>query len=153
MKYPLPTKLFDVISLDTLKKKTGGYSVRSLYIPHHNYNSTLYRTNEYVFTRSNSEATVLQITKIFILQIIEVFHAFITGTKFSVVELHLPSGNSFVKQTDECVACKGQDIMRKIMLYSNEDQPDCFIVVDYERPQLPLSPRDIIVLSQETWCL
>jgi len=141
----IANQLFDVISSDALREKTGGYSVRSLYIPHHSYNGTLYRTNEYVFTRSNSEAAVLQITKIFILRIFEVYHAFITGTKFSVVGLHLPSGNSIVKQTDECVICKGQDIMRKIMLYSNEDQPDCFVVVDYERPQLPLSPQDVIV--------
>lgn len=143
----IANRLFNVASSDILRERTGGYSVRSLYIPHHNYNGTLYRTDEFVFIRSNNEAVVLQIKKIFVLQIVEAYHAFITGTKFSVVGSHLPSGNSIVKQTNESVMCKGQDVMRKIMLYPSDDQPECveFIIVDYERPQLPIVPQDIIV--------
>jgi len=125
----------------------GAYSVRSLYIPQHGYSGTLYRNNEHVLITSNEdhETIVLQISKIFVLYIDEAYRIFVTGSKYSSVGTHLPSGNVIVQKTDLLETNTGQDIIRKVMLYQDDQQADYFIVVDYERSDLPLLPEDILV--------
>ena len=80
----------------------GAYSVCSIYIPQHGYSGTLYRNNEHVMITSNEdhETIVLQISKIFVLYIDEAYHIFVTGSKYSSVGTHLPSGNVIVKRNN-----------------------------------------------------
>lgn len=127
---------------------TGGFSVRSLFIPQHNYNGVLYRTNEHVLVNYDCEPTVLRITKIFSFKVDEAYHEayhiFVSGLKYCQVDIHSRSGNIKVKESEISVTIKGQDILRKLMLYP-EEITDSFIVIDYERPSLPLCIQDILV--------
>ena len=123
---------------------TAGFSVRSLFIPQHSYNGVLYRTNEHIFANHYGESIVLKITKIFSLNIHEVYHIFVSGLKYSQEDLHSQSGNPIVKETATLVTLKGQDILRKVMLYPDKATSN-FIVIDYERSDFPLSPQDILV--------
>jgi len=129
--------------LSTFLLTSGAYCVRSLYIPQHGYSGTLYRNDEHVLVNSSEdcEAVVIQISKIFVLQSI----TFVTGSKYFATGTHLPSGNATVKRANMLETNLGQSIIRKVMLYPDNEQPDCFIVIDFQRPQLPFLPRDIVV--------
>ena len=100
----------------TFEGNSGGYSVRSMYIPQHGCSGVLYRVNEHVhISDSNSGNTfVFKISKIFSLLISEeTYSMFVSGFKYAQSDTHLNSGNPIVKETTEVVTIKGQDIMRK----------------------------------------
>ena len=141
---------------------TGGYSVRSVYIPQHGYSGVLYRTNEHVYINDVSTSggnTVIKISKIFSLFINEeAYHVFVSGFECVKLDMHLQSGNPIVRETVRIVTVEGEDIMRKVMLYPMindlEEDTNSFIVIDYERPTFPLSPQDVLVPqypNQVTW--
>lgn len=123
---------------------TGGFSVQSLSIPHHDHNGVLYRTNEYVYARHYSKSVVLKIVKIFSLNINETYYIFVSESKYLQESIHSVSGNAIVKVTETFLMVRGQDILRKVMLYPNETT-DNFIVIDFGRPNFPLSPEDVLV--------
>ena len=135
----------------TFAGNSGGYSVRSIYIPQHGCSGVLYRVNEHVYISDsiNSGNTfVIKISKIFSLLINEeTYCMFVSGFKYVQSDTHLSSGNPIVKETAETVTIKGQDIMRKVMIYpmANENDTSNFIVIDYERPIFPLLLQDILV--------
>ena len=132
---------------------TGGYSVRSVYIPQHGYSGVLYRTNEHVYINDVSTSggnTVIKISKVFSLFINEeAYHVFVSGFECVKLDMHLQSGNPIVRETVRIVTVEGQDIMRKVMLYPMindlEENTSSFIVIDNERPTFPLSPQDVLV--------
>ena len=130
---------------------TRGYSVHSVYIPQHGYSGVLYRTNEHVYVNDGSGGnTVIKISKIFSLLINEeAYHVFVSGFKYVKLDEHLQSGNPILRETVSIVTVKGQDIMKKVMLYpmANEfgEDTSSFIVIDYERPTFPLSSQDVLV--------
>lgn len=127
-----------------IEENTGGFTVRSLLIPQHSYNGVLYRTGEHILANHYSEPKVLKITKIFSLNIDGIYYIFVSGLKYSQEDIHSQSGNPIVKESETVVTIKGQDILRKLMLYP-EEITRSFIVIDYERPDFPLSSQDILV--------
>ena len=58
----------------TFAGNTEGFSVRSLFIPQHSYNCVLYRINEHVFANHYSDPMILKVTKVFSLNINEIYH-------------------------------------------------------------------------------
>ena len=127
-----------------IERNTGGFTVRSLLIPQHSYNGVLYRTGEHILANHYGDPKVLKIGKIFSLNIDSIYYVFVNGIKYLHEDIHSQSGNPIVKESETVVTIKGQDILRKVMLYPYEIT-NHFIVIDYERPSFLLSVQDILV--------
>lgn len=126
----------------------GAVFVRSIFMTKHGYDGMLYRVGEHCIVNRQEEHTVLSITAIFSLRIGEVYNSFIKGKVYSPDEepvTHPHSGNPIIMSTETTILCLASQIVRKVMLYPCESQPNYYIVIDYERPHIPLSPSDIIV--------
>ena len=108
-----------------------GYSVRSLYIPCHDFSGVLYRVNEdaYINHYTSSEPVVIKISsKKFLFPVNGDHHIFVQGFKYNQIGFHLHSGNPTVIATDRMIMARGRDVIRKVMLYPNED--NSFSVID-----------------------
>ena len=91
----LACRLVGVAEL-TEEGSTGGFSVRSVYIPHHSHCGMLYRTSEYVFVKLNGiqqqQLVCMKITRIFSFEINEVYHTFVSGITYNSTGIHQSSG-------------------------------------------------------------
>ena len=129
---------------------------RSIFMPKHQYSGTVYRLGELVLItdpKCDDSVEVIVITSIFSTQGMN--SALVMGDLYSKmtnttghVHLHEYSGNPYVKPTSikRIVPCCC--IKRKIMLFpehENLEDPKCFIVIDYQRPSIPISVNDIII--------
>ena len=50
-----------------------------------------------------------------------------------------------VKDTDNNAICLASQIQRKVMLYPHQILQNCFILIDHNRPRIPLTASDVIV--------
>ena len=112
----------------------------------------LYRLREHILVSLNVEEQVIEITDFFSVPSTDNhYHTFVKGTMYTPLDdgrIHLHSGNYFMKHTSQEVITKASKILRKIMLYpdpENIDSPTCFVVLDYNRPKLPITADDIVV--------
>lgn len=130
----------------TEEVSTGGFSVRSIYTPHHGHCGMLYRTNECVFIKLNGiqQLVCLRITRIFSFKISEVYHMFVDGIRYECIGIHQSSGNLIVSETSSSRMVMAQDISRKVMLFPTAVDNE-YVVIDYERTTFPLCPEDISV--------
>ena len=58
------------------------------------------------------------------------------------------SNYDIVQATSNVVIYSIDSLSRKVMLYpdpDNLDSPSCFVVIDFQRPLIPLEPNDVIV--------
>jgi len=91
-----------------------------------------------------SVATVLRISDIFIVKHSGKEHLFIKGELYSAVpenDTHMYSSCKIVQPTSNSVVYPANRLLRKVMLYpdlDNLDSPNCYIVVDYDRPFVPI---------------
>ena len=112
----------------------------------------LYRLREHILVSLNEEERVIKITDLFSVPSIDNhYHTFVKGnihTPLNDRSIRSHSGNYFVEYTSQEVITKASKILRKIMLYpdpDNIDSPTCFVVLDYNRPKLPITADDIVV--------
>ena len=131
--------------------QAGGVFVRSVYMPQHSYNGMLYRIGEYciVTNPEGSGCAIVKLDDIFSFKVDQVYHNFIQGYLYAQDDknplTHPHSGNPIVTCTQLRVTCLASHIVRKVMLFPHQSLNDHFIVIDYDRERIPLSPEDVIV--------
>lgn len=112
---------------------------------------TLYRTKENVLVLLDGVKQVIEITDFFSVPSGNEYHTFVKGTLFIVSndrEIHKESGNYFVAPTTCELISEANKILQKVMLYpdpDNLDSPNFYIVIDFNRPHLPIRANDVIV--------
>ena len=78
-------------------------------------------------------------------------HIFAKGEKYTELpgnSKHVFSNYDIVQATSNVVIYSIDSLSRKVMLYpdpDNLDSPSCFVVIDFQRPLIPLEPNDVIV--------
>lgn len=133
-------------------KGVGGIFVRSVFIPKHGHEGTLYRVGEYcLITDENEEQHAIKLSHIFTINISETYPIFIKGEVYlqvtdcnEVGQVHIYSDNPIVKLTSVIKMCLGSQIQRKLMLYPDVME-DHFIVIDHQRLYSPLCPADVSI--------
>ena len=77
------------------------------------------------------------------------YYTFVKGMMYTPLDdgrIHLHSRNYFMKHTSQEVITKASKILQKIMLYPESiNSPTYFVVLDYNRPKLPITADDIVV--------
>lgn len=129
---------------------TGGIFVRSIFLPRHGVNGTLYRVGEFCLVcNCVGEQAIVKILDIFVISIDNTYHSFLKGCRYDLDSdnptTHPYSGNPVVEEVQRHLMCSASQIERKIMLYPHQTIPNKFIVMDYDRKDIPLSPVNIIV--------
>ena len=135
--------------------ETAATSCRSLliYTKVNNFlNRTLYRIKEHVLLQlNNADNRVIQVTAFFSVLSCGHYHVFVEGTLYlqhAEHAFHEHSGSCLVTQTSNTVLSYASNIVRKVMLYPHpidHDDPTHFVLVDFKRPDLPISSSDVIV--------
>ena len=128
----------------------GGIFVRSIFLPKHGPNGTLYRVGEVCLAcNSADERAVVKITNIFAINLNNTYFSFIEGRRYAPDTAnpitHQYSGNPIVTEAPNHLMCLASQIERKVMLYPHQTLPEHFIVMDYNRGNIPLTPADVIV--------
>lgn len=103
----------------------GGIFVRSVFIPKHGHEGTLYRVGEHcLVTDENEEQHVIKLSHIFTINILETYPIYIKGEVYlqvtdsnEVGQVHIYSDNPIVKLTSVIKMFLGSQIQRKLMLY------------------------------------
>lgn len=118
----------------TEEGSTGGFSVRSVYIPHHSHCGMLYRIGECVFVKldgiqQQQHLVCMKITKIFSFKINEVYRIFVSGIIYDSTGIHQSSGNPIVSETSSSRMVMAQDLSRKVMLFPTGNE---YVVIDYK---------------------
>ena len=129
---------------------SGGIFVRSIFLPRHGLNGTLYRVGEFCLViNSVGEQAILKILDIFAVSINNTYHSFLKGCKYDVDSVnpitHPYSSNPVVADVQVHLICSASQIERKVMLYPHQTISNHFIVMDYNREEIPLFPVDILV--------
>lgn len=131
--------------------QAGGVFVRSVFMTKHSCNGMLYRIGEYcmVTNPQGSGRAIVKICDVFSFNVDQVYHNFIQGYLYAQDDedplTHPHSGNPIVKYAQVTVTCLASHIVRKVMLFPHQTLNDHFIVIDYDRERVPLSPEDVIV--------
>ena len=129
---------------------TGGIFVRSVFLPKHGHNGTLYRVGEFcLICNSMGEQAVVKISDIFTISLNNTYFSFIKGHRYTPDAVnpvtHPYSGNPIVAEAQIQLMCSASQIERKVMLYPHQTLPDQFIVMDYNRQSIPLAPADVVI--------
>lgn len=110
-----------------------------------------YRTGESVLFAAESSCEVVCITDLFAIRHSGQEHLFIRGEKYTPLPgnpIHAYSSHQVVQPTSSVVVYPIGSLSRKVILYpdpDNLDCPSCYVVIDYERPQIPLEQNDVII--------
>lgn len=121
---------------------TGGIFVRSVFFAKHGYKGTLYRVGESCLVENaGEEVEVISIAQIFSFKISDSYFTFLKGLQYVPVGVHSYSDNAIVEATRNKIILEVKKVKRKVMLYPKED--NTFIVIDYQRPQIPLRLQDV----------
>lgn len=128
---------------ETIAENVGGVFVRSIYLPQHGPNGTLYRLGEFcLVSNSAGGQTVLKISEIFAVSINNTYSSFIKGCQYAPDSVnpmtHSHSGNPVVADVHCNLICTDSQLERKLMLYPHQTVPNHFIVMDHNRPSIPL---------------
>jgi len=126
------------------EENIGGFSVRSIFIPHHSYFGMLYRLGEYILIARDDEQQAMKILKIFSFKLDGISYVFISGLEYELTGVHISSGNPIVTQSTQLLMIKAVDILRKVMLYPAGTDKE-YVAIDYERTGFPLQPDDIAI--------
>ena len=133
------------LGLEQENNVTGAIFVRSVYFGKHGYKGTLYRVGECCFVESpavsGEEVTVIKIAQIFSFKIMDTYYIFLKAMLYNHVGVHSYSDNYIVEATSRNSLILVNDVKRKVMLYPHGD--NTFIVIDYQRPRVPLSLQDV----------
>ena len=113
----------------------------------------LYRLQEYVLVLLNGQQQVIEITEFISVPVSagNRYHTFVKGNLYTLPDdrqIHMHSGNCFVTPTSEEVIIYSYKVLRKVMLYpdpDNIDSPTCYVVIDYNKPNLSISADDVVV--------
>ncbi len=129
---------------------TGGIFVRSIFLPKHGLNGTLYRVGEVCLVcNSVGELAVVKICGIFAINLNNTYFSFIEGRRYAPDTVnpvtHQYSGNPVVAEVQNHLMCSASQIERKVMLYPHQTLSEYFIVMDYNRGNIPLAPADVVV--------
>ena len=122
---------------------TGAIFVRSVFFGKHGYKGTLYRVNECCLVESVSGEVIIKIAQIFSFKIMDKYFIFLKGLQYTPCDIHSYSDNPIVEATTSNTTIQTNQVKRKVMLYPHEDNK--FIVIDYQRPQIPLNLQDVPV--------
>ena len=110
-----------------------------------------YRTGEHVLIATESSCDVVRITDLFMIRHLGEEHLFVKGEKYispSGSPRHVYSSHHIVHPTSITSIYPIESLLRKLILYpdpDNLDFPSCYVVIDFERPQVPLEQNDIII--------
>lgn len=97
-----------------------------------------------MYVSHSHELVVIKIYTIFLLTVNGDSHVFVNGFEYDQIGLHLHSGNPTVVATNRKIMVTGRDIIRKVMLYPDEDDRS-FSVIDYRRENLLLTPGEVLI--------
>ena len=158
-----PVQQSDVHSAFTLTNKNpeneeavlrgvGGIFVRSVFIPKHGHEGTLYRVGEHcLVTDENEEQHVIKLSHIFTINISGTYPIFVKDEVYlqvcdsnEVGQVHIYSDNPVVELTSVNKMFLGSQIQRKLMLYRDVTEGH-FIVIGHQRPCSPLSATDVAI--------
>ncbi len=128
-----------------------GTQCRSMLFLHHGVRGTLYRTGEHTVVSDDNDPHLIQATAFFSVCVCDQYYTFVKGEKFVPPPdepVHIYSSNPIVVPTSAEVVFPATRILRKVMLYpdpDNVDSPTFYVVVDFQRLEVPLEPKDVIV--------
>lgn len=137
------TRVQHNLSTEQSSITTGAIFVRSVFFAKHGYKGTLYRIGESCLVEDDNGEHVVLIEKIFTFKITDTYNIFLKGIQYSPVGMHTYSDSAIVKITRNNIIFLDSQVKRKVMLYPNED--NTFIVIDYQRPHIPLSLQDVAI--------
>lgn len=136
-------------NLDTeqASKITGAIFVRSVFFGKHGYKGTLYMVGECCLVAENvsreEEVVTIKIAQIFSFKIADTYFIFVKGFQYTPVGIHSYSDNSVVESTTTSIVIQIDRLKRKVMLYPHDHETNTFIIIDYQRPNIPLSLQDV----------
>ena len=110
-----------------------------------------YRTGENVLFDTETSCEVVCITDLFAIRHSGEEHLFVKGEKYIPLpgsQIHPYSSHHIVQPTSSIVVHPIKSLLRKVMVYPDPeslDSPSCYVVVDFERPQIPLGQNDVII--------
>ena len=110
-----------------------------------------YRTGENVLFATETSCEVICITDLFAIRHSGEEHIFIRGEKYIPLPgspIHPYSSHQMVQPTSTIVVYPIGSFLRKVILYpdpDNLDSPTYYVVVDLERPHIPLEQSDVII--------
>ena len=133
--------------------EVAGISCRSILFQHHGFDGTLYRVGEHLLVSHaiRDEQQVIQVTTFFSVNHHGQYITFVMGKLYLQPDedsIHPYSSNPIVEPTPEVVIALADNIIRKLMLYpdpENITSPEFYVVVDFQRPELPICAEDVIV--------
>lgn len=126
-------------------------SCRSLLIPCHGINGTLYRTGEHILIRDISTATeeVIRVTGFFSLTVNNINTIFVQGEHFPLEgSIHIYSSSQYVIPSSTIKYANSANVLNKVMLYPDPDNLLCplkYAVINYKRQHIPVDVNDVIV--------
>lgn len=137
---------------ETVLRGVGGVFVRSVFIPKHGHEGTLYRVGEHCLViEENEEQHVIKLSHIFTINISGTYPIYVKGEVYlqvsdsnEVGQVHIYSDNPIVELTSVNTMFLGSQIQWKLMLYPDVTE-DHFIVIDHQRLCSPLSPTDVAI--------
>ena len=120
-------------------------SCRSILIKQHGLNGIQYRTNETLLVLCESDNTTQQIITA------TMFFSFNHNDQWNMLvkgQLYISLDETYCSTTVETIFTKASNILRKIMLCklpASDDGTERYAVIDFCRPEMPLSPGDVII--------
>ena len=127
---------------------------RSFFLPGHGHRGLLYRVGEHILVKNATQ--VVKITSLFAIKIDGSYQNFVKGEMYlekknadtGEVEHYPYSDGVMLIPSARCVVVSTSEITRKVMLFpdpNNVDNPSFFVLIDYQRPKIPLKLKDVIV--------
>ena len=136
---------------EAVLRGVGGIFVRSVFIPKHSHEGTLYRVGENCLVMNENEEHVIKLSHVFTINISGTYPIFVKGEVYlqvcdsnEVSQVHIYSDNPVVELTSVNKMFLGSQIQRKLMLYRDVTEGH-FIVIDHQRPCSPLSATDVTI--------
>lgn len=130
---------------------------RSMFMPFHGHQGTLYRIGEVILIQGPSNdgnLETIRLTDILFVACKAKYNAVVKGELYTNVfdhdgiKYHQYSGSNYVKPTAIQRAVLSTAVLRKIMIFPDVDHlddPTCYITIDHLRPCIPLKVVDVIV--------
>lgn len=127
---------------------------RSMFMPLHGYEGTLYRIGEFIFIQAPGQIETIRLTDIMFVACECKYNAVVKGELYTDVidhdgiKYHQYSGSKYVKPMPIQRTVLAEAVLRKIMIFPDTDhldEPSCYIIIDHLRPCIPLKVVDVIV--------
>jgi len=111
----------------------------------------LFHIKDHVLISLNGEQQIIEITDFFSVSSNSLYYTFVKGNLFVTVHekgIHTYSGSYFVTSASQETLANASKLIRKVMLYpdpNNIDSPAVYVVIDFNRPSLPMKSVDVLV--------